>query len=152
MYIEQSGFLDHPAVYQHNFAVKHCDDDNITEIRIHHFSKVFSLNWILLINNITILLLIPILDRVVYPLCCPWVPSMFNRIGVGMFFSFVSIFCAIVVEAVRYHTNISSSEININDFQYFKVFSVSIPVGTMTPQLCAQAVAECLTLVTSTYV
>ena len=129
------------------------NSSNFTEFRIHHFSKLFSLNWILTINIVTVLLVIPMLDRVVYPLCCPWMPSMFSRIGAGMLFNFVSIFCAIVVEAIRYHTfeHSSTSVIRINEFQYFKVFSVSMSVGTMAPQLCAQAIAECLTLVTSMY-
>ena len=78
---------------------------------------------------------------------------MFSRIGTGMLFNFVSIFCAIVAEAIRYHmfkhSYTSEIMININVFHYFKVFSVSIPVGVMAPQLCAQAIAECLTLVTS---
>ena len=76
---------------------------------------------------------------------------MFNRIGTGMLFSFVSISCAIVVEAIRFYVfeHNSSSVWNINDFQYFEVFSINIPVSTMAPQLCAQAIAECLTLVTS---
>jgi len=78
-------------------------------------------------------------------------PTMFSRIKVGMFFSFVSISCAIAVEAIRFHVfeHTSSSVLNINEFHFFKVFSVSVPVGIMAPQLCAQAVAECLTLVTS---
>ena len=76
---------------------------------------------------------------------------MFSRILAGMFFSIISIFCAIIVEATRYHMfeQNSTSEISINVFQYFKVFSVSISIGAMAPQLCAQAIAECLTLVTS---
>ena len=96
-------------------------------------------------------MVIPILDRIVYPLCCPWMPNMFSRIGAGMFFSCISILCAIIVEATRYHVfeHSSTSQLNINVFQYFQVFSVSIPVGAMAPQLWAQAVAECLTLVTS---
>ena len=150
-YIEQSAFLDHPAVYSdHNLTVRplNCND---TLFHIHHFSPLFSLNWILIINNITVLLVIPILDRIVYPLCCPWMPNMFSRIGAGMFFSCISILCAIIVEATRYHVfeHSSTSQVNINVFQYFQVFSVSIPVEVMAPQLWAQAVAECLTLVTS---
>ena len=76
---------------------------------------------------------------------------MFSRIGAGMCFSIISIFCAIIVEAARYSTleHSSTSEININVFPHFKVFSVSISIGAMAPQLCAQAIAECLTLVTS---
>ena len=78
---------------------------------------------------------------------------MFSRIKVGMFFSFVSICFAIAVEAIRFHVfeHKSSSVVNINDFNLFKVFSVNVTVGVMVPQLCAQAVAECLILIASKY-
>ena len=69
-----------------------------------------------------------------------------------MIFSFISISCAIVVEAIRFHTfqhNSNSDQLDINVFHYSKVFSVNIPVGIMAPQLFAFAVAECLTLITS---
>ena len=151
-HVEQSAFLEYPTVFlDHNHTILYCNESNELIVHIHRFRKFFSPYWILLINGITVLLLIPILDRIVYPLCCLWMPTMFSRIRVGMFFSFVSICCAIAVEAIRFHVfeHKSSSVLNINEFYIFKAFSVSVSVGIMAPQLCAQAVAECLTTVTS---
>jgi len=87
------------------------------------------------------------LDRIVYPLCCPWVPSMFSRMGVGMVASLCSIGCAIVVEVFRY--NSLPSHFEINHFDAIKVFSATISVGVMVPSFFIQAIAECLTLITS---
>jgi len=151
-HVEQSGFLEHPTVFlDYNHTILYCNESNELIVHIHRFRKFFSPYWILLINGTTVLLLIPILDRIVYPLCCVWMPTMFGRIGVGMFFSFVSISCAIAVEAIHFHVRqiqFCSEYQWVLHFQSFN-FSVSVSVGIMAPQLCAQAVAECLMTVTS---
>ena len=91
--------------------------------------------------------MLPILDRLVYPLLCPWIPSMFNRIRAGMIFSLISVICAIIVEVIRYITLYSQdSVIQVNVFHYEQMVSVPIPVGVMTPQFFFQAVAECLAI------
>ena len=142
VYVQQSAYFQYPAILSNNTAC-HCPKST-KSFTIHNFTGIFSLYWILLINNTTVLLLIPILDRIVYPLCCPWVPSMFSRMGVGVVASLVSIFCAIAVEVVRIHWPL----LGVNVLLYQTTFSVNIPVGVMAPQLFIQGAAECLTLIT----
>ena len=94
--------------------------------------------------------MLPILDRLVYPLLCPWVPSMFNRIRVGMIFGLTSVICAVIVEVVRYTTlHSEKSVVQVNEFQYEQMVAVPIKVGVMAPQYFFQAVAECLAIPTS---
>ena len=143
MYLTQSTYLRQPY-FLANHTTLHCSQKNIT---VNYVSKIFSTYWILLINNAAVLLLIPILDRIVYPLCCPWVPSMFSRMAVGMVACVFSICCAIVVEVCRYYSLQSNFEINV--FHYIKNFSATISVGVMAPSFFIQAIAECLTLITS---
>jgi len=146
VYVQQSGYFQYPAILS-NSSTHHCPN-SFRNLTVHDFTGIFSLDWILLINNTTVLLLIPILDRIIYPLCCPWVPSMFSRMGVGVIASLISIICAISVEAVRIHHFNPGSQLGINVLQYQSIFSVDISVGAMVPQLVIQATAECLTLIT----
>jgi len=143
VYLTQSTYLQQPNFLENN-TVLYCSHKNVT---VNHVNKIYSTYWILLINNAAILLLIPILDRIVYPLCCPWVPSMFSRMAVGMIACLFSIGCAIAVEVVR-NTGLQSN-FEINDFVDTKVYSSIIPVGVMAPSFFIQAIAECLTLITS---
>ena len=128
-----------------------CPQTNYT-IYHHELTKPFSLYWIVLLNIATVLLVIPLLDRVVYPLCFSWIPNMLTRIGIGMGISFITIICALSTEAIRYDRFMrakSDSVVDLNVYQFSRVFAVDIPVGVMTPQFIIQAVAECLVLVTS---
>jgi len=69
--------------------------------------------------------------------------------GVGMIASLFSIGFAIAVEVFRY--NSLPSHFEINNFNSVKVFSATIPVGVMAPSFFIQAIAECLTLITSKF-
>jgi len=73
---------------------------------------------------------------------------MLKRMGVGVVTSFVSITCAITVEAVRVYHFESGAPLGINKLPYRSFFSADISVGVMAPQLFIQGAAECLTLVT----
>ena len=145
----QSTYLEFPSVFS-NDSVKNCDSKQIF-IR-DYFGSLFLPQMVFLINVSAILLLIPLLDRIIYPLCCPLIPGMFSRIGIGMFASFISISCALTVEAVRYSklsSQASSSTLEVNIFTNEGVVSAPISVGVMAPQYVFQAVAECLALITS---
>jgi len=75
---------------------------------------------------------------------------MLSRMGVGVVASFISIVCAITVEAIRIHQFDSGSSLGVNILLYQHTFFVDIPVGVMAPQLFIQGAAECLTLITGT--
>ena len=148
MYIHQSAYFQQaPFVSDTSFI--QCPNYTIHR---HELTKPFSLHWILLFNTATVLLVIPLLDRVVYPLCFPWVPNMLTRIGIGICISLFSIICAVSTEAIRYDRFMrakSDSVVDLNVYQFSRLFAVDISVGVMTPQFIIQAVAECLVLVTS---
>ena len=77
---------------------------------------------------------------------------MLTRIGIGICISLLSITCALTTEAIRYNRFVrekSDSIVDLNGYQFSRIFAVDIPVGIMTPQFIVQAVAECLVLVTS---
>lgn len=132
--------------------VMNCPANRNYTVYYHELTKPFSLYWIVLVNIGTVLLFIILLDRVVYPFCFIWVPSMLNRIGIGMCIGLITIICALTTEVIRYErfmTAKSKNIISINVFSFFKVFAADTPVGIMTPQFIIQAVAECLVLITS---
>ena len=77
---------------------------------------------------------------------------MLTRIGIGICISLLSIICALITEAIRndkFMREKSDSIVDLNGYQFSRVFAVDIPVETMTPQFIVQAVAECFVLVTS---
>lgn len=120
-------------------------------IYLHQLNKPFSLYWILLLNIAGVLIFILLLDRIVYPLCYTWVPSMLTRIGIGMCIGLITIICALTTEAVCYHSFNSANIVNINVYRHSKLFVADVPVGIVTPQFIIQAVAECLVLITSKF-
>lgn len=62
--------------------------------------------WLSLFNVVFILLLLPLLDKVVYPLLdkYDYSPSLRARILIGMFFSMMSMAMAGCVEKIRWDT------------------------------------------------
>ena len=149
-YVMQSTYLKFPSIFS-NDSRKIC---NATQLIIVHkyFGTFFLAQMVFLINVAAVLLIIPLLDRIIYPLCCPLIPGMFSRIGIGMFASFISISCALIVEAVRYSklsSQPANSTLEVNMFTNEGVVSAPISVGVMAPQYVFQAVAECLALITS---
>ena len=145
----QSTYLKFPSVFS-NDSLENC---NSTYIIVHNYYGSFFLAQLIFLINITaVLLIIPLLDRIIYALCCPLTPGMFSRIGIGMFASFISIFCALTVEVVRYiklSSQQSSSTLEVNIFTIAGVVLAPVSVGVMAPQYVFQAVAECLALITS---
>ena len=149
MYVKQSTYFKFPSIFS-NDSMENCSS---TQLIVHeYFGTLFLPQCVLLINVATVLLLIPLLDRIIYPLCCLLTPGMYSRIGIGMFASFVSISCGLIVEAMRYNTlnsQASHSTLEVNKFTTEGVISVPMSVGVMAPQYVFQAVAECLALITS---
>jgi len=120
-----------------------------SQLNIHQFYDYYPSQCIYLINIGAILLLLPLLDRLVYPLLCPLASTMFNRIRAGLIFCLTSVICAIIVEVVRNTTlSLQGSVIQVNMFRHEEMVSVPIPVGVMAPQYFFQAVAECLAIPT----
>ena len=149
MYVKQSTYFKFPSIF-FNDSIENCSS---TQLIVHeYFGNLFLPQCVLLINVATVLLLIPLLDRIIYPLCCLLTPGMYSRIGIGMFASFVSISCGLIVETMRYNTlnsQASHSTLEVNKFTTEGVISVPISVGVMAPQYVFQAMAECLALITS---
>ena len=132
--------------------LKNCPGNRNYTVHHQELIKPFSLYWIVLLNIATVLLFIILLDRVVFPFCFTWIPSMLNRIGIGMCIGLITIICALTTEVIRYERFMTAKSNNIiwvNVFPFFEVFAVDTPVGIMTPQFIIQAVAECLVLITS---
>ena len=148
----QSTYLEFPSFFSNN-SIINCSS---TQRIIHVFDgSLFLAQWVFLINVVAVLLLIPLLDRIIYPLCLALTPGMFSRIGIGMFVSFASISCALIVEAIRYSTlksQSSQSTLEVNIFAEDGVVLAPISVGVMAPQYVFQALAECLALITSKYI
>ena len=145
----QSTYLKFPSIFSSDSSIN-CSS---TERTIHVFNgSLFSAQWVFLINVAAVLLLIPLLDRIIYPLCLTLTPGMFSRIAIGMLASFASISCALIVEGIRYATlksHASQSMPKINSFAQDGRVSAPISVGVMAPQYVFQALAECLALITS---
>ena len=132
--------------------VSECPNNH--SIHVHNLISPYSPYWMVLINIVTVLLFIFLLDRVLYPLCCPWFPSIYMlcRIGIGMCAGLISIICALITEAIRLHRFMSvksKSVIHINKLRFINLFAINYPVGIMTLQFIVQAIAECLVLITS---
>ena len=146
VYVMQSTYLKFPSVLS-NHSSKNCNST------VHYYyGSLFLAQLIFLINVAAVLLMIPLLDRIIYALCCPLTPGMFSRIGIGMFASFISISCALTVEAVRYSTlrsQPSNSTLEVNIFSKEGVVSAPVSVEVMAPQYVFQAIAECLAFITS---
>ena len=118
--------------------------------------------WCLGISTLVIMILIPILDRLFYPtVFCQWVATMFNRITVGMYFSILSILCALALEVWR-HVSEGETVKEVNILKEFSGPSVGnnadlyfvasdINVFTIVPQFVFQGVAEVFSLVTGKF-
>ena len=148
MYVTQSTYLKFPSVF-YNDSVKNCDSQQVT-VHVHDYHGYLAIaQLVFLINVAAVLLIIPLLDRIIYALCCPLTPGMFSRIGIGMLTSLISISCALIVEVVRYSKLSSQQLLEVNIFSKEGVVSAPVSVGVMAPQYFFQGVAECLALITS---
>ncbi|XP_066303655.1 solute carrier family 15 member 4-like [Branchiostoma lanceolatum] len=102
-----------------------------------------------LINPVSILLMVPLMDMVVYPCLSKsgWRPTYLQRMGVGMFLSMLSVTAAGAVEVYRgkvhhqgsvFHQNISGQVYNATDLSVF----------IQVPQFFLSGVSEIMAVVT----
>ncbi len=68
-----------------------------------HFWKVSPAVWLAFANIIPVLVLLPLLDRLIYPCFVGHAPSMLTRIAIGKVFLLLSIAVAIGLETYRTH-------------------------------------------------
>ena len=123
------------------------------------------------VTALSSLILIPILDRIVYPIpYFQWVGTMFNRITAGMCFSLLSIVCALALEVWRheefsdnvtlvntvripdyygYDRNLTDSSSNSAQTVYYVASSIS--VSTIIPQFIFHGVAKAFSQPASKY-
>ena len=132
------------------------DSYSITVTSVH-----ISPQWCLAISTLTVMIVIPLLDRLFYPTAfCQWTATMFSRITAGMCFSLLSVLCALALEVWRYNIaekKNSAQEVNTlpeffgppvagNPSLYFIASDVSI--FAIIPQFVVEGVSEAFALVT----
>ena len=66
-----------------------------------HCGSTQSSVWLL--NVVSILLIIPLLDKIVFPCLREYTPNMLKRIGIGYFISIISPLTLLVLEGVGHH-------------------------------------------------
>ena len=66
--------------------------------------------WVWLVNTTCIVLVIPLLELVIYPILGEFTPSMLKLIGITFLFLMVASFSQLAIEAVAHvdHSNLSS--------------------------------------------
>ena len=118
--------------------------------------------WCLAISTLTVMIFIPILDRLFYPTAfCQWMATMFSRITAGMCFSMLSVLCALVLEVWRY-LNEGKAVTQVNTVMEFSGHHVGhdlslyyvasdISVFAIVPQFVVEGVAEAFALVTGKF-
>ena len=86
-----------------------------------HCGSTQSVAWLL--NVVSILVIIPLLDKLVFPCLREYTPNMLKRIGIGYFLSILSPLILLVLEGVGHH----QSELSVNTTQQcmFKETQVS---------------------------
>ena len=96
-----------------------------------------------LANIAVILILIPIVDRIIYPYFTNW--TILQKIGIGMIFVVMALICAAIVEVVRKQdiSNIMTS--TCDD----KLFVSNLSVLWQIPQYLLIGIAEVLTVINS---
>ena len=114
--------------------------------------------WLTIANLIPVLLLIPLLDRIIYPILGGHSPTMLMRIGIGKVFLLLSIIVAIGVEShrviqltesIRHNDSVIISAIpfHTGSSTTFHVASPA-PIYLIIPQFLFFAFAEVLSNIT----
>ena len=114
--------------------------------------------WLTIANLIPVLLLIPLMDRIIYPFLGGRSPTMLMRIGIGKLFLLLSIIIAIGVESHRVFTLGQSFRANdsviISAIPFHTGSSTTlhvaspVPIQLIIPQFLFFAFAEVLSNIT----
>lgn len=93
-------------------------------------------NLIILVNVLTIMILIPLLNHIVYPLLDNYTPNMRKRIGIGTFLAIPLAVSLVLIEGFEVHTGLDAS---------VQIYSFIFPAVLLS-------VSEVFTYVTGTYI
>jgi len=93
-------------------------------------------NLIILVNVLTIMILIPLLNHIVYPLLDNYTPNMRKRIGIGTFLAIPLAVSLVLIEGFEVHTGLVAS---------VHIYSFIFPAVLLS-------VSEVFTYVTGTYI
>ena len=138
----------------HNLHTNTTDSYSISLTCIH-----ISPQWCLSISTLTVMIAIPLLDRLFYPTAfCQWTATMFSRITAGMCFSMLSILCALSLEVWRY-TAERESVLEVNTLPEFSgppvagnpslyFIASNISIFAIIPQFVVEGISEAFALVT----
>ena len=88
-----------------------------------HCGSTQSSVWLL--NVISILVIIPLLDKIVFPCLRQYTPNMLKRIGIGYFLSILSPLILLVLEGVGHH----QSELSGNATQQCMFNETQVPAA-----------------------
>ena len=88
-----------------------------------HCGSTQSSVWLL--NVVSILLIIPLLDKIVFPCLREYTPNMLKRIGIGYFLSILSPLILLVLEGVGHH----QSELSGNATQQCMFNETQVPAA-----------------------
>jgi len=86
-----------------------------------HCGSTQSVAWLL--NVVSILVIIPLLDKLVFPCLREYTPNMLKRIGIGYFLSILSPLVLLVLEGVGHH----QSELSVNTTQQCMFKETQVP-------------------------
>ena len=86
-----------------------------------HCSSTQSSVWLL--NVISILVIVPLLDKLVFPCLREYTPNMLKRIGIGCFLSILSPLILLVLEGVGHH----QSALSVNTTQQCMFKETQVP-------------------------
>ena len=87
----------HDNFLSFNFTLPdHCSDSTIT-------------HWI--VNILTIIVVVPILDQIVYPILREYAPSLLKRITLGYVFTFITPILLLIYEHVGHHSSLPTAAV-----------------------------------------
>lgn len=96
-----------------------------------HFKSTFLENysycdlnaqWVWVINTVCIIIIIPLLELVIFPILGEFTPSMLKRIGICFFLLLIASFSQLTIELGAHHNNSSASSA-INQCMFSNVSS-----------------------------
>jgi len=93
-------------------------------------------NLTILVNVLTIMILIPLLNHIVYPLLDNYTPNMRKRIGIGTFLAIPLAVSLVLIEGFEVHTGLDAS---------VQIYSFIFPAVLLS-------VSEVFAYVTGTYI
>lgn len=101
-------------------------------------------------NILTIIIVIPILNQVVYPCLREYTPNMLKRIGIGYFLALISPLIMALIEGFGHHVNKQCMFVNHDVSMETSAWLILIPQTTINlAEVFIAVSSECATLTVS---